>query len=60
MMAVLDLTDFEWVEARFLKLKMWVMETRLNLSLSDFEQGAVMVRFGKLMMVARLESDSLE
>jgi hypothetical protein len=60
MTAVLDLADFGWAEARFLELKMWAMEMRLNLSLSDFERGAVTARFGELVMAARLELDGLE
>jgi hypothetical protein len=35
MATMLDLTGFEWAEARFLELEMWAMEIRLNLS--DFE-----------------------
>ena len=49
---------FECVEARLFRLEIWA--TRATLILSNFEWAAVTARFGKLVMVWRLESDSLE
>ena len=70
MKAALDLAGFEWAEARVLELRMWVTETRLNLS--NFERAAARLRSSNLKQmvmlaavgwdaaVARPESNGLE
>jgi hypothetical protein len=52
MVTMLDLTGFEWAEARFLELEMWVVVTRLNLS--NFGWVVVRLRSGGLEWMVML------